>query len=49
MRKGELLVYPFAEWYADKDLEYKPSELGYGIAEDFRGRYAASEALLFLG
>jgi hypothetical protein len=49
VRKGELLVYPFAEWYADKDLEYKPSELGYGIAEDFRGRYAASEALLFLG
>ncbi len=49
VRKGELLFYPFAEWYADKDLEYKPSELGYGIAEDFRGRYSASEALLFLG
>ena len=49
VRKGELLFYPFAEWYADRDLEYKPSELGYGVAEDFRGRYSASEALLFLG
>jgi hypothetical protein len=49
VRKGELLFYPFAEWYADKDLEYKPSELGYGVAEDYRGRYSASEALLFLG
>ncbi len=49
VRRGELLFYPFAEWYADKDLEYKPSELGYGVAEDYRGRYSASEALLFLG
>lgn len=49
VRKGELLFYPFGEWYADKDFEYKPSELGYGVAEDYRGRYAASEALLFLG
>ena len=47
VRKGELLVYPFGEWYVDRDLEYKPSELGYGVAEDYRGRYEASEALLF--
>lgn len=49
VRRGELLVYPFVEWYADSDLEYKPSELGYGLAEDFRGRYRATECLLFLG
>lgn len=49
VRKGELLIYPFAEWYADKDLEYKPSELGYVVAEDYRGRYEASEALLYFG
>ncbi len=49
VRAGELLVYPFFEWYADADLEYKPSELGYALAEDYRGRYRASEGLLFLG
>lgn len=49
VKKGELLVYPFFEWYYDSDLEYKPSELGYGIDQDYRGNYTASEGLLFLG
>lgn len=48
VRKGELLVYPFFEWYADADLEYTPRELGYDRDEEYRGRYRASEALLFL-
>jgi hypothetical protein len=46
----QLLVYPFFEWYADHDLEYKPIELGYGRSEvDYRGRYRASEGILFFG
>jgi hypothetical protein len=50
IRQGELLVYPFFEWYADKNLEYKPSELGYGTSNvDYRGRYRASEGILFFG
>lgn len=50
IRDGELLVYPFFEWYADSDLEYKPSELGHGTSVvDYRGRYRASEGILFLG
>jgi hypothetical protein len=50
VRGGELLVYPFFEYYDDGNLEYKPSELGYGSSEeDFRGQYNASEGLLFLG
>lgn len=49
VRKGELLLYPFFEWYADRNLEYKPGELGYGLLTDFRGRYRASEGILFLG
>ena len=48
VRRGEVLVYPFFEWYADNNLEYKPSELGYGSANtDYRGRYRASEGILF--
>ena len=31
VRKGELLFYPFFEWYADADLEYEPRELGYEL------------------
>jgi hypothetical protein len=49
VRKGELLVYPFFEWYSDSNLEYKPTEFGYGLDADFRGKYRASEGLLFLG
>jgi hypothetical protein len=48
VRGGELLVYPFFEWYADSNYEYKPSELGQPGDVDYRGRYRASEGLLFL-
>jgi hypothetical protein len=49
VRQGELLVYPFFEYYSDRNLEYKPIELGYGLNRDFRGRYHASEGILFFG
>ena len=45
IRKGELLLYPFAEGYIDNDREYTPSELGYGLNTDLRGKYRAAEAL----
>lgn len=46
---GQLLVYPFFEYYRDSDAEYSPDELGYGLVQDFRGKSRASEGLLFLG
>jgi hypothetical protein len=49
IRRGELLVYPYYEYYRDGDYEYKPQELGYGLDQDFRGRYRAHEGLLWLG
>ena len=48
VRRGELLLYPFFEYYRDQNFEYKPSELGAVGEEDFRGRYRANEALLFV-
>jgi hypothetical protein len=45
---GELLVYPFVEYYHDANAEYSPEELGFGLDVDFRGRYRATEGLLFL-
>ncbi len=49
VRKGELLFYPFFEWYADRNFEYTPGELGYRADGEYRGRYRGSEGLLFLG
>ena len=48
VRKGELRLYPFFEWYADHNLEYKPEEFGHLGGEDYRGRYRASEGLVSL-
>jgi hypothetical protein len=49
IREGELLVYPFFEYYWDQDAEYKPSELGYTNRVDYFGKYRAKEGLLFVG
>jgi hypothetical protein len=49
VRAGELLVYPFFEYYHDHNAEYSPSELGFGLDQDFAGKYRAYEGLLFLG
>jgi hypothetical protein len=48
INRGELLVYPFFEYYYDNNLEYAPNELGFDSDVDFRGRYRAYEGLVFL-
>ena len=47
VEKGELLIYPFWEYYTDKDFEYTPSEFGRAGTSDLRGHYRAGERLLF--
>lgn len=49
IRAGELLVYPFLEYYRDGNYEYEPGELGYEGRTELRGRYRATEGLIFLG
>jgi len=49
IERGQLLVYPFVEYYRDKDFEYAPQELGFGLDEDFRGEFHAREYLIFIG
>jgi hypothetical protein len=49
IRKSEFIIYPFYEYYSDRNAEYKPAELGYSLEQDFRGRYKAHEGLIFLG
>lgn len=50
IRSGELIVYPFYEYYRDGDYEYEAGELGYGTdITEFRGRFRGHEGLIFLG
>ncbi len=49
VRKGQLLFYPFYEYYYDENLEYEPFEFGFGSKREFRGRYRAHEGLIFIG
>jgi hypothetical protein len=49
IEEGEIIFYPYYEYYRDDDAEYKPSELGYTDNVDYFGRYRAHEGLLFLG
>ena len=48
VRRGEWLLYPFLEYYHDHNMEYDPAELGYGLDQDYRGKYRATEGLLFI-
>ena len=45
---GELLVYPFYEFTSFQHMEYKPAELGFGVDQDFRGKFREHEASFFL-
>jgi hypothetical protein len=50
IQSGELIVYPFYEYYRDGDYEYEASELGYGPdITEFRGRFRGHEGLIFVG
>jgi hypothetical protein len=49
IQKGEWVVYPFFEYYLDNNLEYSPNEFGFTLDQDYRGKYRASEGLMFLG
>lgn len=47
VERGQLLLFPFVAYSRDHDREYNPSKLGFGLAEDFRGRFRSTEGLLF--
>jgi hypothetical protein len=47
VREGEFLFYPFYEYTKSSRFEYKPSELGFTGDEDFFGKAAEQEYLVF--
>ncbi len=48
IRRGELVIYPYWEYYRDRNREYNPQELGFVGEQDFRGRFRESEGLFFV-
>lgn len=48
VERGQLLIYPFYEFYRDNDLQYSPAEFGVTGDQDFEGRYRAHEGILFV-
>ena len=49
IQPGELIVYPFFEYYRDNNLEYEPFDFGHVDTTEHRGRYRAREGLVFVG
>ncbi len=47
--KGQFYFYPFFEYYSDNNMEYSPDEFGHDLVRDYRGKYRASEGLIFFG
>lgn len=49
IQKGQVMIYPFFEYYYDDNSEYAPSDFVPGAAtKDFRGKYRATEELLMI-
>ncbi len=48
VRRGELLIYPFFEYAWDHNKEYNPSEFGFPVVQDFRGRYRSTAEQVFV-
>jgi hypothetical protein len=49
VREGELVIYPFYEYYWDSNIEYEPFDFGFPSQTEYRGKYQAHEFLIFLG
>ena len=47
VRAGELVFYPFYEYTRFHEYEYKPAEIGFGVDQDFRGKFVEHEANSF--
>lgn len=48
LNAGELIVYPFFEYYPDNNYEYEAGELGFVGTTELRGRFRAKEGLFLI-
>src|SRR5262245_23364927 len=47
IRRGEVIVYPYWEYYLDNSHQYSPEEFNLAGTQDYDGRYRENEWLLF--
>jgi hypothetical protein len=47
VERHQLILFPFGAYSRDHDREYNPAALGFGLDQDFRGRFQSTEALVF--
>jgi hypothetical protein len=48
VQRGQLLIYPFFEYYLDNNVEYTPADYGFsGPDQTYHAKYWASEGILF--
>lgn len=47
IESGQLLLFPFFAYSRDHNREYNPARMGFGLDQDFRGRFQSTEVLLF--
>ena len=47
IERGQLLLFPFFAYSRDHNREYNPARLGFGLDQDFRGRFQSTEVQLF--
>ncbi len=48
INRGQLLVFPFFEYSLDNNREYQPAKLGFGLNEDFQGKYRDTREQFFM-
>lgn len=48
IHRGRLLIFPFFEYARDNNREYQPAMLGFGLNQDFRGKYRDSRGVIFI-
>lgn len=48
VNRHQLLIFPFYEHVSDRNREYNPAILGFGLNQDFRGKYRSSSEAIFI-
>jgi hypothetical protein len=48
INKGDILFYPYYEFYYSKKHEYNPKEMDYNLDREMEGKYTGHEYLLFM-
>jgi len=49
VRRRELIVYPYYEFYYDHNTEYTPADFGYSGDTEYEGKFVGHEGLLYIG